>query len=141
MHGVCGALQTPTPTAARAAERVVAPPSQQAACNATTKAVRQLIDDLDDFVGSHQLWLLGNWTVSSRAGAGDKADADNLEYGARNLLTLWGGDEGSDLAGYDGATNRQKAEFCTRFPFQSLRCRAARAELCLVIRLLNRSRH
>ena len=106
MHGVCGALQTPTATAAG---RVAAPPSQQAACNATTKAVKQLIDDLDDFVGSHELWLLGNWTVSSRVGAGDKADADNLEYGARNLLTLWGGDEGSDLAGYDGAINGQIA--------------------------------
>jgi hypothetical protein len=32
----------------------------------------------------------------------DAADAANLEYGARNLLTLWGGDLDSDLAGYDG---------------------------------------
>jgi hypothetical protein len=89
MHGVCGALESDLP-------------GKQAACNATTKAVRKLIDDLDAFVGSHPLWLLGNWTVSSRVGAADKADADNLEYGARNLVTLWGGDEGGDLAGYDG---------------------------------------
>eukprot|EP01045_Picozoa_sp_COSAG04_P018068 COSAG04_NODE_1642_length_6070_cov_9.329928_11_plen_115_part_00 len=110
-------------------------PSQQAACNATTKAVRQLIDDLDDFVGSHQLWLLGNWTVSSRAGAGDKADADNLEYGARNLLTLWGGDEGSDLAGYDGPNNRPTPGFCTLVSIQRLRL------VFLKPCLLNRSWH
>jgi hypothetical protein len=31
-------------------------------CWMTTRAVRQLIDDLDVFVGSHPLWLLGTYT-------------------------------------------------------------------------------
>jgi hypothetical protein len=91
MHGVCGALaaseseqQTPL---GHAATRQQTQKQHEAACNATTAAVRGLIDDLDRFVGSHPLWLLGNWTVSSRIGAADAADADNLEYGARNLIT------------------------------------------------------
>ncbi len=81
MHGVCGALQYDKWYQERKAQAV------SAVCNETTKAVRELIDDLDRFVGSHPLWLLGNWTASSRIGAADKVDADNLEYGARNLIT------------------------------------------------------
>lgn len=86
MHGVCGALQYEQHVATGQRQERKAQ-AVSAACNETTKAVRGLIDDLDKFVGSHRLWLLGNWTVSSRIGAGDKTDADNLEYGARNLIT------------------------------------------------------
>jgi hypothetical protein len=48
------------------------------------------------------MYLLGTWLRDSKVGAADATDAANLEYGARNLLTLWGGDVGSSLAGYDG---------------------------------------
>ena len=67
MHGVCGALEF---------ELI----DKQKACNASTKAVRQLIDDLDTFVGSHPLWLLGNWTVSSRVGVSTQAVSPRSDF-------------------------------------------------------------
>mmetsp|Transcript_25799 Transcript_25799/g.44967 ORF Transcript_25799/g.44967 Transcript_25799/m.44967 type:complete len:476 (+) Transcript_25799:2-1429(+) len=102
MHGICGAIR---PTASSysghdGSENVGN--SSMAACNATSAATLQLILDLDVFVGSHPMYLLGRWLNDSHVGAADAADARNLEYGARNLVTLWGGDVGSDLAGYDG---------------------------------------
>ena len=53
-------------------------------------------------MGRHPAFLLGSWLNDSHSGAAHPKDAANLEYGARNLLTLWGGDVGSDLSGYDG---------------------------------------
>jgi|EP01047_Picozoa_sp_COSAG01_P011909 hypothetical protein len=92
MHGVCGALWQHRTNSTH----------ESAVCNATASLVHELIIDLDRLVGTHPMFLLGTWLADSKVGAANAADAANLEYGARNLLTLWGGDEGSDLAGYDG---------------------------------------
>lgn len=78
MHGVCGAM-TAHPSAMRSST----------ACNASADAALGLILDLDEFLGNHHKFLLGTWLRDSKDAAADAEDAANLEYGARNLLTLW----------------------------------------------------
>ena len=102
MHGVCGALATAAHRNSQERSWAANSTHESAVCNVTASLVSEFIFDLDTFVGAHEMFLLGTWLANSKLGAADAADAANLEYGARNLLTLWGGDEGSDLAGYDG---------------------------------------
>ena len=87
MHGVCGAVQYerhqaphnahgPSAGTTGASERSffrwlprteLSSACVAAACNATTGAVRALIDDLDRFVGTHPLWLLGAFSTDEVA--------------------------------------------------------------------------
>ena len=60
-------------------------------------ALLELMDDLDDLLGSCEGWLLGAWITDARANAmGEPAPtraavADRWEYNARLLITTWGG--------------------------------------------------
>jgi alpha-N-acetylglucosaminidase len=60
-------------------------------------ALLELMDDLDDLLGSCEGWLLGAWIADARANAmGEPAPtravvADRWEYNARLLITTWGG--------------------------------------------------
>ena len=59
-------------------------------------AMNDLIADLDTLLGSDTNFLLGHWIADARASAPSSSPtsvADNLEFNARNQITMWGPDE------------------------------------------------
>ena len=51
---------------------------------------RELMQDMDQLVGTQEDFLLGRWIASARACATTSEDADLYEWNARNIITLWG---------------------------------------------------
>ena len=66
-------------------------------------AMSDLITDLDALLASDTNFLLGHWIADARASAPSSSPssvADNLEFNARNQITMWGPDENiEDYAG------------------------------------------
>ena len=57
---------------------------------AMSAAWKQLATDLDTVLGCDQNFMVGPWIAAARATAEGGAEEDNLEYNARNQITLWG---------------------------------------------------
>ena len=56
-------------------------------------AMLNLLTDLDSLLGSNTNFLLGHWIVDARnsaASTSPKNVSDNLEFNARNQITMWG---------------------------------------------------
>ena len=49
-----------------------------------------LMNTLDDVLATNRNFKLSTWIAEARANANNSADADFMEYEARNQLTLWG---------------------------------------------------
>jgi alpha-N-acetylglucosaminidase len=49
-----------------------------------------LLDTLDDVLAANENFRLSTWIAAARATANGTADADFMEYQARNQITLWG---------------------------------------------------
>jgi len=57
------------------------------------EAMKALMLDWDDLLGSHEAFLFGRWLRDARSWAqatGSEAEADLYEFNARNQVTLWG---------------------------------------------------
>jgi len=67
------------------------------------------MDLLDRLLASDPHFLLGNWLAPARAAAGDAAEAAQLEYDQRSILTVWGGRPGADKGALHDYANRQLA--------------------------------
>ena len=65
----------------------------------------QLIDDMDELLGTRKDFLLGKWLNDARANGITPKESDLYEFNARDLVTLWGG-KNSPLHEY---SNRQWA--------------------------------
>ena len=50
----------------------------------------ETIDDYETLLATNEHFLLGRWLKWARAWGTDEAEQAQLEYNARNLLTLWG---------------------------------------------------
>jgi hypothetical protein len=61
-------------------------------CALLEKQLLQILDDYDELLSTDTNFMLGRWQHWARgwADAGDEATQANLEYNARNQLTLWG---------------------------------------------------
>ena len=67
---------------------------------ALSTAMIDLLIDLDSLLGSDTNFLLGHWIADARATAPVPSLADNLEFNARNQITMWGPNENiEDYAG------------------------------------------
>jgi hypothetical protein len=60
------------------------------ACTVLQMRCMEMIDDYDSLLSTDANFQLGRWQNWSRSWGGDRAATDNLEYNARNQLTLWG---------------------------------------------------
>ena len=49
-----------------------------------------MFDDLDTLLGSDPNFLLGTWIDEARKSAADPTMVDNLEFNARNQISMWG---------------------------------------------------
>jgi alpha-N-acetylglucosaminidase len=65
----------------------------------------QLMDDMDELLGTRKDFLLGKWLNEARANGITQQESDLYEFNARDLITLWG-DKNSPLHEY---SNRQWA--------------------------------
>lgn len=54
------------------------------------KQFLELLDDLDQLLGTRQEFLLGKWIADARSWGQDTAEKDLFEENARTLLTVWG---------------------------------------------------
>ncbi|WP_200873897.1 alpha-N-acetylglucosaminidase [Dyella japonica] len=64
---------------------------------------------LDRLLASDPHFLLGTWLAPARAAAGDNAEAAQLDYDQRSILTVWGERSGADEGGLHDYANRQLA--------------------------------
>ncbi|MFD0257334.1 alpha-N-acetylglucosaminidase [Kitasatospora indigofera] len=62
---------------------------------------------LDELLGSDRRFLLGPWLAAARAQGASPAEADQLEYDARSILTSWGGRGPSDDGGLHDYAGRE----------------------------------
>jgi alpha-N-acetylglucosaminidase len=51
----------------------------------------QLMDDMDELLGTRKDFLLGKWISDARANGITPQEKDLYEFNARDLITLWGG--------------------------------------------------
>jgi len=51
----------------------------------------QLMDDMDQLLGTRQDFLLGKWISDARSNGITPQESDLYEFNARDLITLWGG--------------------------------------------------
>jgi alpha-N-acetylglucosaminidase len=51
----------------------------------------QLMDDMDELLGTRKDFLLGKWLNDARANGITPKESDLYEFNARDLVTLWGG--------------------------------------------------
>lgn len=59
----------------------------------------QLMDDMDELLGTRKDFLLGKWIADARANGITPKESDLYEFNARDLITLWG-DKNSPLHEY-----------------------------------------
>lgn len=70
----------------------------------------QWMDDmtmLDRLLATEPHFLLGHWLSSARHAAGNDAEAAQLEYDQRSLITSWGDRSGADRGGLHDYANRE----------------------------------
>ncbi len=59
-----------------------------------------LLQDLDQLLGSQEMFLLGKWIADAREKGNSKEEKDFYELNARSIITLWQPDSGSLLRDY-----------------------------------------
>lgn len=67
----------------------------QAAFDRSSGLLLGLIQDLDKVLATHHAVLLGPWLEQAKAWGTDDREQAHMEWSARNLITLWGGQDGS----------------------------------------------
>ena len=57
---------------------------------AETRNFLELIDDMDQLLGTRKEFLLGAWIEDAKRWGRTKSEKDKLEWNARRILTIWG---------------------------------------------------
>jgi alpha-N-acetylglucosaminidase len=62
---------------------------------------------LNNLVGSDAHFLVGGYLAQARAWGSTPAERDSLEFDARSIITVWGGQTAAVQGGLDGYANRE----------------------------------
>jgi alpha-N-acetylglucosaminidase len=60
------------------------------ALQAASRQMLELLQDLDELVGTRPEYLLGSWLADARRWGRNRAERDRLEWNARRVITVWG---------------------------------------------------